>query len=105
MINFYRYHKEKLDLYSLYYHPLDTTRDCKYADEIMHIIKKDAECACLHARITDTRWPEAEPYIMKNPYFAYIYATYVMQERWLEAESMIESDDYWWMRYKKEFLQ
>ena len=105
MINFYEYHNEKLDLYSLYYHPLDATMGCKYADEIMHIIKKDAECAYLHARITDTRWSEAEPYIMTNSYCTYMYAKFVMRERWPEAEPIIESDEYWWMRYKKEFLE
>lgn len=35
------------------------------------------------------RWPEAEPYIMKVPELAYVYARFAIQGRWPEAEPYI----------------
>jgi len=35
------------------------------------------------------RWSEAEPYIMKNPTYAYWYARYVIEGRFPEAEPYI----------------
>ena len=38
------------------------------------------------------RWPEAEPYIMKDPEQAYWYAKYIIEGRWPEAECFIVRD-------------
>ena len=46
-----------------------------------------------HARmIISGRWPEAEPTIMGNPWFAYRYAENVIGGRWPEAEPIIMKD-------------
>ena len=62
-----------------------------------------------YARIfIDGRWFEAEPYIMKDPEYAYKYARYVIEGRWPEAEPCIMksadpknplSDRVWAKRY------
>lgn len=49
------------------------------------------------------RWPEAEPYIMKDSYSAYNYAKGVIQGRWLEAEPYIKQNKDDWYRYTREF--
>ena len=57
-------------------------------------IMKDPTYAYLYARDIRKkgRWPEAEPYIMKDPYSAYWYARYVIEGRWKEAEPYIMKD-------------
>jgi len=45
------------------------------------------------------RWPEAEPYIMKDPQRAYYYAFLVMGKRWPEAEAVILQDPHWAVSY------
>ena len=45
------------------------------------------------------RWPEAEPYIMKDPGSAYFYATDIIKDRWPEAEPYIMKDPGVWRRY------
>ena len=48
---------------------------------------------CRYARyVVKGRWPEAEPYIMKNPKTAYRYALCVIKGRWLEAEPYIKKN-------------
>jgi hypothetical protein len=50
------------------------------------------------------RWPEAEPYIMKDPYDAYRYAKDIIGGRWPEAEPYIKrSPDDWW-KYNRIFM-
>jgi len=47
------------------------------------------------------RWPEAEPTIMTDPYYAYRYACKVIKGRWLEAEPIIMTspeDAYYYSR-------
>ena len=38
------------------------------------------------------RWPEGEPYIATDPYWAYSYANYVLNRRWPEGEPAIARD-------------
>jgi hypothetical protein len=38
-------------------------------------------------------WPEAEPYIMKHPFWAYRYAIFLLKKRWPEAEPYIKNGD------------
>jgi hypothetical protein len=49
------------------------------------------------------RWPEAEPYIMKHPRMATDYAFYILGERWPEAEPYIKQDPVQWDVYKYNF--
>ena len=62
--------------------------------ERFSLIKKDLIHGYLYARdVIKGRWPEAEPYIMTDPYFAYLYANDVMEgKRWPEAEPYIMKD-------------
>jgi hypothetical protein len=45
------------------------------------------------------RWPEAEPYIMKNPIYSYFYARDILEERWRAAEQYITKDTKYLKRY------
>jgi hypothetical protein len=47
------------------------------------------------------RWPEAEPYIMKRPFAALGYSRSVIKGRWVEAEPYIMKDpeDAFWYAY------
>ena len=49
-------------------------------------------------------WPEAEPYIMKDPGGACHYAKYILKRRWPEAEPYIMKDPELWEKYKKHFM-
>ena len=67
-------------------------------------IKKDPEWAEYYAiDIIRGRWPEAEPYIMRDPHWTYRYAIYVIRGRWPEAEPHIKKDPEWARRYSKCF--
>jgi len=46
------------------------------------IIMKNPSWACSHAiHVIRRRWPEAEPYIIKNSFNAYLYAKDVIKGR------------------------
>ena len=62
--------------------------------ERFSLIKKDLIHGYLYARdVIKGRWPEAEPYIMKDPHIAYLYANDLMEgKRWPEAEPYIMKD-------------
>ena len=67
-------------------------------------IKKDPYWAYFYAKdIIGGKWPEAEPYIKKNPEWAYCYALNVIRGRWIEAESCITRDSYWAHHYSIHF--
>ena len=40
---------------------------------------------------------------MTDSYYAYWYAYHIIKGRWLEAESVIMTDPYWWYLYKMQF--
>lgn len=109
MINFYNYHKEQLDLVDLYtpsLHRYECGGIHEYHDwtPIKHIFKREADTAYHYARyIIKGRWPDAEPYIMKDSYYAYCYAAQVITGKWPEAEPYIKQNLYWWQVYCKEF--
>jgi hypothetical protein len=53
-------------------------------------IIKDPHYAYFYAlNIIEGRWIEAEQYIMKNPHYAYFYAKNMIRGRWIEAEQYI----------------
>jgi len=67
-------------------------------------IMKDPEYAYMYARhLRDREWPEAEPYIMTNANRASSYAMHVRKRRWPEAEPCIRNNSYFWNEYKKHF--
>ena len=51
-----------------------------------------AEKAVNVAKMIKTRWPEAEPIILKDPYSAYEYAKEIIKGRWPEAEPTISKN-------------
>jgi hypothetical protein len=66
-----------------------------------YIMKDYIWAYCYALDVIGGRWPEAEPYIMKNPTWAYWYAFDIIKGRWTEAEPYIKQDHYWWFGYKK----
>jgi hypothetical protein len=57
---------------------------------------KDPYYAYYYASIViKDRWPEAEPYVMKDPYCAYHYSLDIIKGRWIEAESIISTSSYY----------
>ena len=68
-------------------------------------LSKDAKHAAYYAiYILRKNWPEAEPYIMRDPESAFLYAINRIRGRWPEAEPYIMKDPYWWDRYEIYFL-
>jgi hypothetical protein len=110
MINFYRYYN-KTGLDKEEYRPLigkltahfGIFSESAYTTElkpIESIIKKSPRCAFHYALfVIKGRWPEAEPYIMKNRWAATYYAADVIKDRWLEVEPYIMEDRYYWNCY------
>ena len=79
-------------------HPVISKLFKKYEKEILDA--GNALTIFQYARnIIKGRWPEAEPYIMKDPKWAAAYAVWVIKDRWPEAEPYIEKDTYWWPYY------
>jgi hypothetical protein len=72
-----------------------------FTQKQIRAISKDPKWACLYAitALNRKRWPEAEPYIMKDPGYAYTYARSVIKKRWPEAEKYIRGDEHWWSMY------
>ena len=52
-----------------------------------------------------TRWREAEPYIMRNPKYAYKYAKKVLKRRWPAAELYIMQDPEYAVEYAIDVLK
>ena len=70
------------------------------------VIMKDSWYAYLYALIILKRpWPEAEPYIIKNLYHAYLYTLNVLKRPWPEAEPYITKDPYWAIVYARDILK
>jgi hypothetical protein len=63
-----------------------------------------APAAYRYARdVIKGRWSEAEPYIMKDTYFALQYAKDIIKGRWPEAEPAIQQGIPYWREYCKLF--
>ena len=95
MINFYLYYNGELD--NQHHAPLiDQILNYTFTEDlklIEHIIKKLPYYAFLYAfYVIKGRWPEAEPYIKTRPFAAYSYARDVVKGQWLEAEPYIMKD-------------
>jgi len=44
------------------------------------------------AKIANKRLPELEDIILTSPWFSYLYAEVIIQDRWIEAEDVIMND-------------
>lgn len=67
-------------------------------------LMKQPDYAYMYANyIIKGRWPEAEPYIMKEAFAVYYYAKVVIKGRWVEAEDVIREDETYWEDYCKMF--
>jgi len=68
-------------------------------------IKYDGEIAIDYALryLGRERFIAAEPYIMKSPGSASLYAHHIIKGRWLEAEDIIKQDPRIWKFYKIDF--
>ena len=63
--------------------------------KLIEVINKQGIALALYnyaRHIIKDRWPEAEPYIMEDPEWAYCYVRYVIRGRWIEAEPYIKKD-------------
>ena len=106
-MNFYKFHsRDRLEKeeYAPLFDKLDEVEYTNDLEPIAHILKKDSWHAYLYASyVIKDRWVEAEPIIMIDPQSAYYYATTIMDERWLEAEDVIRANLYWGSQYRRYF--
>ncbi len=59
---------------------------------------------CWYAKfVLNSRWPEAEGCIKRDPKYAHLYARDILKSRWPESEDCIKKDEYWWSCYKVSF--
>ena len=58
---------------------------------------------CYARDVLERPWPEAEPYIAKNTFWACNYAKNVLRDRFYEAEPYIAKNPGYWARYKRYF--
>ena len=74
--------------------------------EYERLLKSNQYWAYLYCRdIIRGRWPEAEPYIMKDPEWAYEYIKYIVKGRWKEAESYIKKNIGIYSQYYDRFIR
>lgn len=65
-------------------------------------VKNTPETAYNYAAVTGQRFLEGEPIIKTNPFYAAMYAKYIIKHRWPEAEEVIKkSGD--WLDYRSHF--
>ena len=100
MINFYRFYTRN-DLDNQHYAPLLVElKSFDYTVKrlpLEHIIKRIPKYAYLYSYyVIKGRWPEAEPYIMKDAKYASWYAKDVIKGSWPEAEDIIQQYEYRW---------
>jgi hypothetical protein len=69
-----------------------------------YLMENHIDDAVHYARyVLKRRWLEAEPYIMKDQNLALVYATALMDERWLELEKSCDTKSYHWEQYCDKF--
>jgi hypothetical protein len=68
-------------------------------------IYTDPKKACAWAIKAQRRFPEAEPYISKDPYWGLMYAGKVIKGRWPEAEDAIAENDTYSLWYAEDVLK
>ena len=114
MLNLYKYHTkpEKLDQYEnrltivpelAYKYAVETNQRFEAGERA---IMKDPYYAYLYAlNIIEGRWREAEPYIMKDPDYAIQYARDIIKGRWPEAEPYIMNNPYYAYWYARDIIK
>ena len=85
-MNLYKYHSEPNSL-----------------DECENRLTIVPELAYKYALETNQRFEAGEPAIIKNPRYAYSYAAYIMNSRWPEAELVIMKNPLYWNYYTNHF--
>lgn len=69
--------------------------------EVEPFVIKNSDSAYLYAKnIIEGRWVEAEPIIMKNTKCIYLYAKNIIKDRWYEAEEHVRKDPHWGNLYR-----
>ena len=112
MMNLYEYHTNPETLYGYkdrFKIPLFAWEEAERTGnwtEAEPYIMKDPYYAYMYARDIRKkgRWKEAEPYIMKDPSSAFLYARWVIGDRWTEAEPYIMKNPFSAYNYK-EFIR
>jgi lambda repressor-like predicted transcriptional regulator len=67
-------------------------------------IMKDPVSAYLYTKaVIDGPWPEAEKYILQHANTALAYATNILRKRWPEAEAILKTNDDLWVAYVDHF--
>lgn len=66
-------------------------------------VKDDPHSAYNYAAASRQRFLEGEPAIKTNPFYAALYAKYILKRRWPEAEEAIKKSRYWF-DYRSHFL-
>lgn len=108
MMNFYDY-CNGLDGHELYRDEIHAWAEYEYEYpfvNITNILRHKPNYAYRYARfIIKGRWPDAEPYIMKDPFCSYLYAAYVIKGRWTEVESIVMTDPYTTFCYARNVIK
>ena len=112
-MNLYEYHTNPETLYGYkdrFKIPLFAYKEAKRTGnwlEAEPYIMKDPEYAYFYAMdAIQDEWPEAEPYIMKDPEYAYFYARDIRKKgRWPEAEPYIMKDPKYAYLYANEVIK
>jgi len=76
-------------------------------DELLEpIIIKDLQCAYLYARyVIKDRWIRAEDIISNDPQYAYYYAQEIIKGRWIEAEHIISTNSGYTYLYARDVIK
>ena len=75
-------------------------------DAILHIIKKSPSAAYVYAHyVLGERWPEAERYILTYPEWTFHYAVNVIKDRWIEAEPILINYPHWAYMYARHMIK
>ncbi len=86
-----------------YYYTRDVLLKRRWPEAEPYIMKDPMYATHYAINVLKRRWPEAEPYIMKDPYYAYMYAKFVLKRRWPDAEPYIKTDNINWSMYRNTF--
>lgn len=108
MMNFYDY-GYKLNGYDKYYDEIILWKCRTFHHQYEHIqsiIKRSPKHAYLYATyVIKGRWIEAEPFIIADTYYSLYYALHTIKRRWPEAEHHIMKDAYIAYLYARDVIK
>lgn len=88
---------------ALYAYAVKTKRRWSEAEPY---VLKDPKYAYYYARyVIKGPWPEAEPCVLKDPWYAYLYARSVIEKRWPEAEQYVSKDPGLAVQYARDVIK